>query len=61
MAHRVYEAPALTELGTVAGLTQGRKAQPPGKTGPVFDGSDFANNFSCVVDQTPGSNCGHRD
>ncbi len=50
----IYEAPVLTRLGTVSGLTL---ADPPGKQGPSFDSSQFQSNFSCVADQTPGSDC----
>lgn len=53
MVTRLYESPVLVELGSIRALTQA----PPGKTGPVHDASDFQSNFSCVVDQTPGSGC----
>lgn len=52
---RVYRAPSVTELGSVQSLTLAD--HPPGKTGPSHDSSQFASNFSCVVDKTPGSNC----
>lgn len=54
MVSATYESPVLLELGSVRTLTQ---QSPPGKTGPVHDASQFQNNFSCVVDQTPGSSC----
>lgn len=54
MATMAYEVPALKVLGSVRELTQ---QAPPGKTGPTHDGSAFQSNFSCVVDNTPGSNC----
>lgn len=54
MSNSLYEPPVITVLGSVADLT----LQPPGKSGPNFDGSRFLSNFSCVADQTPGSNCG---
>jgi hypothetical protein len=54
MSTMMYEAPALAELGSVRELTQ---QAPPGKNGPLHDGSAFQSNFSCVVDTTPGSSC----
>lgn len=52
-----YEAPRLTLLGSVAQLTQSGHTTPPGKSPTDHDGSGFTDNFSCVADQTPGSNC----
>jgi hypothetical protein len=52
----MYERPAVWELGSVRDLTL--MPNPPGKTGPAHDGSQFLSNFSCVVDGNPGSNCG---
>ena len=49
-----YEPPVVTELGTIRELTQ---QAPPGKNGPVHDGSQFQSNFSCVAAPGPGSPC----
>ena len=51
-----YERPAMWTLGSVHDLTL--MPTPPGKSGPDHDGSQFLSNFSCVVDGSPGSNCG---
>lgn len=52
---RGYAPPAVTELGSLGGLTL--MPNPPGKQGRQHDASQFQVNFSCVVDKTPGSDC----
>lgn len=56
-AEMMYEAPRVAQLGTVGELTLAHAPGGTGKQGPDHDGSQFNANFSCVVDQTPGSDC----
>ena len=53
MRERLYEPPMISDLGTVSDLTL--MPTPPGKSGPLHDGSQFLSNFSCV---SSDDNCG---
>lgn len=54
LMQHTYERPTIWALGTVRELTL--MPQPPGKSGPSHDGSQFLSNFSCVGKDS--SNCG---